>query len=124
MHRRSFAATAIAATAVATAAAAAPQSATATPDKAALRACETVFVAGLAPREIPAAGYRVTFVNRGYVETEAQYDAGTYTYDVLALDRNDVAFAAGKCVVDEQGALTALTYEPVSDATPALAAAR
>jgi hypothetical protein len=91
-------------------------------DDAALAACQKVFAAGLSTRVIPSAGYRITFANRGYVDSEAQYEAGTYTYDLVALDRrNGVAFAGATCIVDEEGAVTAMQYVPLTVGAPALA---
>ncbi len=108
---------------IAAAAAIHPTLSRAASDDAALTVCEKVFAAGIAGRVIPAVGYRVTFANRGYIETEAQYDAGLYTYDLVARDRKTgIPFASATCTVDEQGAITALSYVPLTVGAPTFAA--
>jgi hypothetical protein len=92
-------------------------------DDVAISACERVFAAGLSTRVIPPAGYRITFSNRGYVESEAQFEAGLYSYDVVARDRRSgVALASATCTVDEHGAITALSYVPLKVSAAAFAA--
>jgi hypothetical protein len=92
-------------------------------DEVALTACEKVFAAGLSTRVVPPAGYRITFANRGYVESEAQFEAGLYSYDIVARDRrNGAMLASATCTVDEHGAITALSYVPLTAAAAALAA--
>lgn len=109
--------------AIAAVAALQPATSRASSDDAALGACAKVFAAGLATRATPATGYRIAFANRGYVETVAQYEAGIYTYDVVALDaKSGVAIASATCTVDETGAVTALSYVPLTVDAPALAA--
>ena len=84
-------------------------------DEVALSACEKVFAAGLSTRDIPPAGYRITFSNRGYVESEAQFEAGLYSYDIVARDRSSgAALASATCTVDGHGAITALSYVPLT----------
>ena len=100
-----------------------PSNSRASSDVAALTACAKVFAAGLSTRAAPATGYRITFANRGYVETVAQYESGIYTYDVVARDaKSGAALASATCTVDETGAVMALSYVPLTAAAPALAA--
>jgi hypothetical protein len=92
-------------------------------DDASLNACAKVFAVGLATHGMPAEKYRISFTNRGYVETAAQYDAGIYTYDVTARDpRSGEVMASATCNVDEGGAVTALTYRTFGVSVPAFAA--
>jgi len=92
-------------------------------DEASLTACAKVFAAGLATHGMPAEKYRISFVNRGYVETTAQYEDGIYTYDVTARDpQSGAVMASATCKVDESAAVTALTYRTLGLSVPALAA--
>jgi hypothetical protein len=92
-------------------------------DEASLNACAKVFAAGLSTHGTSAGTYRISFMNRGYVETEAQYEAGIYTYDIAARDsKSGAIMARAACTVDEVGTLTALTYVPLREFAPALAA--
>jgi|GEM_PF-5346137 hypothetical protein len=92
-------------------------------DEASLNACAKVFAAGLATHGMPVENYRISFVNRGYVETAAEYDAGIYTYDVTARDpKSGAVMASATCNVDEGAAVTALTYRTFGVPVPALAA--
>lgn len=92
-------------------------------DEASLNACAKVFAAGLATRGMPAERYRISFINRGYIETPAQYDEGIYTYDVTARDtKSGAVMASATCHVDGDAAVTALTYRTLGVSVPALAA--
>jgi hypothetical protein len=95
-------------------------------DDPALTACAKDFAAGLAAHGMASTGvYRITFLNRGYVETEADYEAGISKYDLVAREmRSGVALASATCTVDEQGAVSASSYVPLTVAVPALAASR
>jgi hypothetical protein len=95
-------------------------------DDPSLTACAKDFAAGLDAHGIaPAGGYRITFLNRGYVETEAEYEAGISKYDLVAREmRSGVALASATCTVDEHGAVSASSYVPLTVAVPALAASR
>ena len=92
----------------------------------ALAACANEFAATLSAHGIhPVGGYRITFLNRGYVETEAEYEAGSSKYDLVAREiKSGVALASVACTVDEQGAVTASSYVPSTLASPALASSR
>jgi len=92
----------------------------------AMTACAKEFAAGLSAHGMPSAGdYRITFLNRGYVETDADYEAGTFKYDLVARQtRSGVALASATCTVDERGTVTAASYVPLTVAAPALAASR
>jgi hypothetical protein len=68
--------------------------------------------------------YEVQFLNRGFVISEADYDAGRTTYDLVAnTPGTGSAVAKGRCTVNDKDAVIALTKEPLGgDATALLAA--
>jgi hypothetical protein len=100
-----------------------PSVCAASSDEASLNACAKVFAAGLSTHGTPAETYRISFMNRGYVETEAQYEAGIYTYDIAARDsKSGAVIARAACTVDQVGAVTALSYVPLRESAPVLAA--
>ncbi len=76
-------------------------------------------------RTPPAGGYSITFVNRGYVETEDQYDAGIFRYDLVAREpQSGVAVARATCAAEEKGAVTAMSIVPLTVEVSSLAADR
>jgi hypothetical protein len=92
-------------------------------DEASLNACAKIFAAGLATHGLPPEKYRISFMNRGYMETDTQYEAGIYTYDVTARDPDSgTVMASATCNVDSDAAVTALTYRTLGLSVPALAA--
>jgi hypothetical protein len=72
---------------------------------------------------LPADKYRISFTNRGVVETAAQYESGSYTYELTAREPSSGAvIASASCNVNEDGAVTALSYFERGESVPALAA--
>jgi hypothetical protein len=64
-------------------------------------------------------------VNRGYVETEDQYDAGIFRYDLVAREpQSGVAVARATCAAEEKGAVTAMSIVPLTVEVSSLAADR
>jgi hypothetical protein len=66
--------------------------------------------------------YRIEFLNRGHVDTEAAYSAGEFTYDLRALEADtgrEVVTAS--CTVKEDGQVVAMRFEPRAAVGPSFA---
>lgn len=89
-----------------------------------MEGCARTFAATLIEPPIADGHYEIQFLNRGVVMSEADYDAGRTTYDLVASERSTGSILAkGRCTVNDKDAVIALTKEPTGVEAAALLAA-
>jgi hypothetical protein len=76
-------------------------------------ACERSFATSLGAL---ARDYRIEFLNRGHVDTDSQFAAGEFLYDMAARDaRTGLIIASGTCLADEADVVVALSTQQQMD---------
>jgi hypothetical protein len=96
--------------------------ATAASEDPGMTVCSRMLEASL-PRPVGTARpFRIEFLNRGHVDTDAAYSAGEFTYDLRALaagSGREVVTAS--CTVKEDGQVVAMRFDPRAAVAPSLA---
>jgi hypothetical protein len=96
----------------------------AAPEDPAINTCRSAFISQLTKDGSVAGEFRVTFLNQGYVATEAQYLTGGKSFDLLAREsKTDRPVATVTCNVDAGGSVLAILEQNMRRG-PALAARR
>ncbi len=96
--------------------------AAASPGEPGITVCSRMLEASLPRPEAVALKVRIELVNRGHVDTEKEYAAGEFTYDLRAVEAGGGReIAAAACIVNEDGAVIAMLFEPGAAGAPSLA---